>query len=142
MQMNKSHDGAGSRVEGCCGGLAAYLPPRLFKALSDPKRLSLFVRLAEQREPSTVGQVAEGSEVDLSVVSRHLAILRDAGIIECVKRGKEVWCSVQTATVVRLLRTLADALEACCPEGTRIDHTRGNRSARLAKSPRQSNPSR
>ncbi len=96
------------------------LSPKLFKALSDPKRLSLLVRLAEEREPCTVGRVAQGSGVDLSVVSRHLAILREAGIITCEKRGKEVWCLVQTAALVKILRDLADALEACCPNGWRV----------------------
>ncbi len=69
-----------------------------------------------RKQPSIVSHVARGSGVDLSVVSRHLAVLRDAGIIRCVKRGKEVQCEVQTGTVVRILRDLADALEACCPD--------------------------
>ncbi len=101
----------------CCSGLKALLEPKLFKALSDPKRLSLLVRLAEQREACTVGAIAEGSGVDMSVVSRHLGILRDAGVIDCQKRGKEVWCAVQTGTIAKILRDLADALEACCPTG-------------------------
>jgi DNA-binding transcriptional ArsR family regulator len=99
----------------CCSGLSSLLSPKLFKALADPMRLSLLVRLAEQREPRTVGQVAEGSGIDMSVVSRHLALLRDAGIIRCDKQGKEVWCAVQTSFVAKVLRDLADALEACCP---------------------------
>ena len=107
-----------TNAKGCCGGLAALLSPRLFKALSDAKRLSLLVRLAERRRPCTISELAEGSNVDMSVVSRHLALLREAGIIECVKRGKEVWCSVQKGAVVQLLRDLADALEACCPDET------------------------
>lgn len=98
-----------------CGSLSQLLSPRLFKALADPKRLSLLVRLAEEREPCTVSFVANGSGVDLSVVSRHLGILRDAGVIRCVKRGKEVFCSVQAKELAGALRSLADALEACCP---------------------------
>ena len=109
VQVNK-----GSVVR-CCSGLASLLSPKLFKALSDPMRLSLLVRLAEQREPCTVGKVAEGSGIDMSVASRHLALLRDAGIIRCEKQGKEVWCAVQTSFVAKVLRDLADALEACCP---------------------------
>ena len=101
----------------CCGSLAQLLSPRLFKALSDPKRLSLFMRLAEDRGPCTVSQMAHGSGVDFSVVSRHLAILREAGIIKCVKRGKELWCTVEVNAVPKVLRDLADALEFCCPEG-------------------------
>ncbi|MFA5263468.1 MAG: metalloregulator ArsR/SmtB family transcription factor [Opitutaceae bacterium] len=117
MQVSKDKKPLAPDSGACCCGLAAHLPPKLFKALSDPKRLSLCVRLAELRKPCTVGQIAEGSDVDLSVVSRHLAILRDAGIIECEKRGKEVWCGVKTTTVADVLRTIADAFEACCPAG-------------------------
>ena len=81
----------------------------------------MLIRLAEAGEPCTVGVVADGSGVDISVVSRHLAILREAGVIRCEKRGKAVWCVVQTQAVVKVLRDLADALEACCPEGWRVN---------------------
>jgi DNA-binding transcriptional ArsR family regulator len=114
-QVNKQTDSAGCAPGQCCSELAKLLSPRLFKALSDPTRVALLVRLAEMRRPCTVGEIAQGSTADLSVVSRHLAILRDAGIIACVKQGKEVKCAVQANALPRLLRDLADALEACCP---------------------------
>ncbi len=113
-QANKRN---GGRARSCCAGLQELLSPKLFKALSDPRRLALLARLAEAGEACTVGAVAEGSGVDMSVVSRHLAVLREAGIIQCEKRGKEVWCAVETRSVVKLLRDLAGALEACCPGG-------------------------
>ena len=91
------------------------LSPRLFRALGDPSRVGLLVRLAWDGEPRTVSEIADGTERDISVVSRHLAILRDAGIIECERHGKEVRCSVRASTLARTLRQLADALEACCP---------------------------
>ena len=119
VQMSKGGKSEAPSVASCCSGLGGLLSPRLFKALSDPKRVSLLVRLAEERCSCTVSQVAEGSDIDLSVVSRHLAILREAGIIKCVKRGKEVWCTVQTDTLARILRELAGALEVCCPTGSR-----------------------
>jgi DNA-binding transcriptional ArsR family regulator len=112
--MNDGDDNETKGVE-CCSTLAELLSPQLFKALADPKRLSLLVRVAEGGGPSTVSGVAKGSGVDMSVVSRHLAILREAGIIRCEKHGKEVLCNLQTDVVVRVLRQLADALEACCP---------------------------
>jgi ArsR family transcriptional regulator, arsenate/arsenite/antimonite-responsive transcriptional repressor len=130
-----------ARTGTCCSGLKDLLSPKLFKALSDPKRLSLLVRLAERREPCTVGAVAKGSGVDLSVVSRHLAILREAGVILCEKRGKEVLCVVQTDAIVKILRDLADALEACCPsgwcEGTAVRGSETKkRTAKGARAPR------
>jgi len=118
-QVNK-RTGA-PRAATCCSGLPGLLSPRLFKALADPRRIELLIRLAEAKAPRTVGGVAAGSGVDLSVVSRHLAILREAGIIKCERRGKEVWCVVQTGAITRVLRDLADALEACCPAGWRVD---------------------
>ena len=107
----------------CCAGLEDLLSPRLFKALSDPRRLQLFARLAGEGCACTVGQLADGSGVDLSVVSRHLAMLRDAGVITCEKRGKEVWCTVQTGEVAQILRDLANALDACCPAGPTDERT-------------------
>jgi hypothetical protein len=98
VQVNK-RGGKQAGTEPGCSGLAQLLSPRLFKALSDPKRLSLFMRLAEDQGPCTVSQMAHGSGVDFSVVSRHLAILREAGIIKCVKRGKELWCTVEVNAV-------------------------------------------
>ena len=109
-------EASGSEALSCCGsGLQELLSPQLFRALADPRRLSLLVRLADEGRPCTVGQLAEGSGVDLSVVSRHLATLREAGVITCEKQGKEVWCKVQAGAVARILRDLADALETCCP---------------------------
>lgn len=96
------------------------MAPRLFKALADPRRIALLIRLAKAGEPCTVSGAAEGSGVDVSVVSRHLAILREAGVIKCEKQGKEVWCVVQTDLLARTLRDLADALETCCPSGCRV----------------------
>jgi len=113
----------------CCGGapgkcgaeLAQLLSPKLFKALSDPTRLSLLVRLSQAESPRTVGELANGSEVDISVVSRHLATLREAGVLECRKHGKEVRCFVKCGEVAGILRELADALDNCCAAGVRSD---------------------
>lgn len=97
----------------CCGvDLSDLVSPQTFKALGDANRLSILSFLASNAEGVRVGDVASCCPVDLSVVSRHLAILRDAGLIECVKKGREVFCSVRIPQLVAMLRVLADALEA------------------------------
>jgi DNA-binding transcriptional ArsR family regulator len=53
--------------------------------------------------------------VDLSVVSRHLRTLREAGVVDARKQGKEVFYRVRFDALIGILRNLADALEACCP---------------------------
>jgi DNA-binding transcriptional ArsR family regulator len=99
------------------GGLAELLSPRFFKALCDPNRLSLLVNLARCDRACTVTEIASTASIDLSVVSRHLATLRDAGILESGRRGKEVLYRLRGPALVENLRAIADAIEACCGDG-------------------------
>lgn len=101
--------------------LEQWLSPPFFKALGDPNRLAILVALAGGGGERAVSEVAGCCPVDLSVVSRHLRILRDAGVVEARKRGKEVFYRVRFDSLVALLRNLADALEACCPQPPRKD---------------------
>ena len=112
--MSKQRSPGPERVP-CCRGLGDLLDHRFFKALCDPNRIGLLARLAQCAEPCTVSQMAECCPIDLSVVSRHLAMLRDAGILAAQKRGKEVYYSVRSPELAATLRALADAIEACCP---------------------------
>jgi len=86
----------------------------LFRALGDPNRVALLVRLAEIGRPCTVSEAAGCCPTDISVVSRHLAMLRDAGILKAEKRGREVYYSVRYAELVSTLRQMAEAIEGCC----------------------------
>jgi DNA-binding transcriptional ArsR family regulator len=99
----------------CCPELAECLEARLFKALCDPTRIAIVVRLAEACDARTVSQIAAQSPVDTSVVSRHLAALREAGIVAAERRGKEVHYRVRHQALAETLRTMAAALENCCP---------------------------
>ncbi len=102
-------------ADACCGGIEAFLEPKLFKALCDPTRVAVLSRLTELAKESTVTQVAACCTVDLSVVSRHLSVLREAGIVESEKRGKQVYYRVRYQDLSTSLRKLADAIDACCP---------------------------
>lgn len=93
----------------------AILSPALFRALADPGRVELLARLSTCCSAKTVSEIATWVPQDISVVSRHLACLRDAGVLEATKRGKEVLYVVNTGALAATLRRIADALEACCP---------------------------
>ena len=98
----------------CCRRLGRLLSPRFFKALADPNRITLLIRLADCSRACTVSEIASCCQVDLSVVSRHLALLRAAGILHAEKRGKQVYYSARCDELVRTLRDTADCLERCC----------------------------
>ena len=100
----------------CIGPLDSLLNPALFKALADPTRASLIACIAKCRRPCSVGEVAECTCVDVSVVSRHLALLARSGVLEANKVGRTVFYRVRCADLARSLRVLADALDECeCP---------------------------
>ncbi len=99
---------------GCCESLAALMKPSFFKALCDPNRIALLAGLSRSDEPQTVQDIACCCNVDLSVVSRHLAKLKEAGILEAEKKGKEVHYSIKAPEVIQTLRAIANSLEACC----------------------------
>ncbi|GAB4256864.1 MAG: hypothetical protein Kow00129_17140 [Thermoleophilia bacterium] len=87
----------------------------LFKALADPSRAAILGSLAEAGRPLRVTEIGTCCPQDLSVVSRHLAVLRNAGVVRAERRGREVRYSIETEGMVRYLRELADAFAACCP---------------------------
>jgi DNA-binding transcriptional ArsR family regulator len=88
---------------------------KFFRALCDPTRLRILAALVEAREPRTVTEIAREFPVDPSVVSRHLAVLRDQGILTAERQGKEVRYSADYAFLVSVLHGFATAIEACCP---------------------------
>ncbi len=100
----------------CHVTLKKRLDPGLFRALADPNRVVLIARLGELGRPTTVTEAASCCPVDVSVVSRHLAVLREAGVVSAEKRGREVHYQVEHLALARRLRELADAVEACCPQ--------------------------
>ncbi len=98
----------------CCSDIEARFPPGFFKALGDRNRIALMARLATCCDAQTVSELSECCPTDLSVVSRHLGTLRDAGIIESEKRGREVFYRLRYDELAKSLREMADAIEECC----------------------------
>ncbi len=99
----------------CCSPVDSLLDIELFKAFSDPTRVALLACIAKCGRACSVGEVAECCDVDLSVVSRHLALLTRSGVLEGRKDGRTVFYRVRYAEVSRALRALADALDDCQP---------------------------
>lgn len=93
------------------GDLGAVLGHQLFRALGDPTRVRLLDLLAERCRACSVSELADCLDVDLSVVSRHLALLRAAGVLRATKTGRTVLYEIQFDPLAETLRGIADALE-------------------------------
>ncbi len=114
----------------CCEDLRGQLRTGLFKALCDANRVAILADLAAAGAPRTVGQIAAPLAVDLSVVSRHLAVLRQAGVLAAERRGKEVYYSVRYQGLADSLRAMAAAIDACCPAETAAKEDAGDAGSR------------
>ena len=69
---------------------------KLFEALGDPHRQRI-VLMFDPGEELTVGQIVAASTLSRSAVAHHLKMLREAGVLESRKEGKEVYFWVNKA---------------------------------------------
>jgi ArsR family transcriptional regulator len=98
-------------------GLDTALDATLFAALADPTRVRLVSCVAKCCRACSVGEIAECCAVDLSVVSRHLKALAEAGVLAASRDGRTVRYSLRAGDLATRLRALADALETKAPQG-------------------------
>ncbi|WP_406872776.1 metalloregulator ArsR/SmtB family transcription factor [Aminobacter sp. P9b] len=75
----------------------------IFRALSDPTRRGLFERLCRDGDTSVVGLLGEAG-VSQPVVSKHLKILKSAGLVRDRHEGRYTYYSAERDA----LRTLVD----------------------------------
>ena len=61
---------------------------KLLRLLAEPTRLSVVQRLL--LGPHHVGELNSGVGVEQSLLSHHLRVLRDAGLVEAVRDGRSV----------------------------------------------------
>jgi ArsR family transcriptional regulator len=79
----------------------------LFKALAHPGRLEIACRLAENGA-KTQKQLIDELGWPQSTVARHLAPLRDLGLVEGERRGAEVLLEVRSPLVRTLVKSVCD----------------------------------
>jgi DNA-binding transcriptional ArsR family regulator len=77
-------------------------PTTLFKALSDPTRRAIFERLSRDGE-LTVHVLTEFSGVSQPAISKHLVVLKFAGLVRDRRVGRETHYSAQPKALAPLL---------------------------------------
>jgi rhodanese-related sulfurtransferase len=94
---------------------------RVSKALGSGNRLELLEFLAQGER--SVDQLARLSGLSVANTSRHLQVLRQAGLVSARKEGLYVHYSVSGAGVIRLLAALQEVAQHNVAEVTRIVNT-------------------
>lgn len=81
---------------------------QVFKALGHPSRLTMVEALCEGDRCVCELQELVGS--DMSTVSKHLSVLRNAGLVEDRKVGLKVFYSLRLPCIARFFGCLDDML--------------------------------
>lgn len=90
----------------------------IIKALAHPARLAIVEELQDGEKCVCELQAAVGS--DMSTVSKHLTILRQAGLVSSDKRGTMVVYSLQMPCIGKFLGCVEGVLQANAAKQQRL----------------------
>ena len=88
--------------------------------MSDETRFAILQRIGSGE--LSVGEITDMVGRDQPLVSHHLRILKECGIVSCMARGRRSMYSVSSPRLASLIRNIAEAgeqmdelcAEACC----------------------------
>ena len=92
---------------------------KFFKTLSEPVRVQIlkFLMLNGRGDIQTI---ADNMPQDRSVISRHLNLMHEAGILNSQKENRHVFYDVNGKSFIEKLIHIADkikdCMEKCCPD--------------------------
>jgi len=76
----------------------------ILKAMAHPARLFMMEELAKGER--CVCELREMVGTDLSTVSKHLSVLRNAGLVDMDKRGPQVFYSLTTPCILKFVNCI------------------------------------
>ncbi|MDC0335846.1 metalloregulator ArsR/SmtB family transcription factor [Pseudodesulfovibrio sp.] len=83
---------------------------KVMKAMAHPSRLIMVDELS--RGERCVCDLQELVGADMSTVSKHLSVLKKAGIVEDERRGKQVYYRLKVPCILNFFHCVESVLEA------------------------------
>ncbi len=80
----------------------------VFKALGHPTRLQIVEKLIDGEQCVCV--LLEMFDIDMSTLSRHLSVLKNAGVVVDEKRGKNVFYSLECPCMLDVFNCMDDVM--------------------------------
>lgn len=91
---------------------------KVIKAMAHPTRLFIVDRLAINR--LCVNDLTEMIGADVSTVSKHLTVLRNAGIVDDEKKGTQVYYRLKMPCVLNFFKCVESVIESSAKEQLRL----------------------
>ena len=87
---------------------------RIIKAMAHPSRLFIVDELSKQER--CVHELTEMVGADVSTVSKHLSVLKNAGIVQDEKRGAQVYYSLRVPCVLNFFSCVESVMKSLVEE--------------------------
>jgi DNA-binding transcriptional ArsR family regulator len=97
-------------------GLQDSLDSAFFKALAEPVRIELMLIMAGLGE-SDVSSIADCMSQDASVISRHLKLMDEAGVVVSRREGRHTFYRMNGDSMVAKLEDLTKSIKAAVKAG-------------------------
>lgn len=116
----------------------AALKADLFKAIAHPIRIRALERLVEAE--SSVGELADLLELEVTQLSQQLAVLRRANVVATRREGNTIFYSVRDERIAHLLAIAKQLLVAHLENSRTILDSLEEEGSRAANSPTVPSP--
>lgn len=102
----------------CCSGkllkkCGDIIGKKLFKVFNDDSRQRIFLILLSGGE-MTVNEVSGKININQSNVSRHLNLLKESGVADSRKEGREIYYYLNINELKSQFKNLISILDKCC----------------------------
>jgi ArsR family transcriptional regulator len=84
---------------------------RIFQAISDNQRHKILMRLQEKE--CCVSELVEMSHISQSSISKHLSVLRNAGLVKDERRVQQVFYSLECENIRMFCREYFLRFDCC-----------------------------
>ena len=79
------------------------------KGISNENRYRILESI--MKSPKTVGEIAEKVKLPQPAVSQNLKVLKETSLVNDVRKGKEVFYSINVSYMTKLLKKMADNVD-------------------------------
>ncbi|MFA5323800.1 MAG: metalloregulator ArsR/SmtB family transcription factor [Smithella sp.] len=91
---------------------------KIIKAMAHPSRLFIIEEL--NKKERCVGELTEMIGADASTVSKHLSVLKNAGLVTDEKRANSIFYSLRCPCIMDFVGCVEDVLSANAKENAKI----------------------
>lgn len=95
--------------------LVDVMDSKFFKSMGEPVRVEI-IRFLLLNGRTDIGTIADHMPQDRSVISRHLTLMQEVGILTCEKENRHRYYSLNAEAFLERFMNITDLIKSCIKE--------------------------